>query len=145
MCSIAGCYKEMELFTQCCHEPLCENCSKTFYFGECVAHDPSGFEEKCKSCHEINDSVMICDVCNAYVCDQCYDNFNPQRYKCWCNKEHWYPKICECNPESPNSEGGWLCTRCHADMGPMNPRQLCGKVVCDEIHCNNCGGYLLDD
>lgn len=57
----------------------------------------------------------------------------------------------ECYPEdSLEMLGKNLCVSCGIDMGPDNPRQLCGKTVCldiDAISLETLTGddpYLLD-
>lgn len=29
--------------------------------------------------------------------------------------------------------GSWHCLQCGTDMGPQNPRQLCGKTYCQNL------------
>ena len=41
-----------------------------------------------------------------------------------------YKKLLKLN--GPFYDGTWHCTQCGTDMGPQNPRQLCGKTYCHE-------------
>lgn len=54
------------------------------------------------------------DFCKINYFDEINDNNN--------NKN----KVCGYNPESDS----WHCLECGVNMGPQNPRQLCGKYYC---------------
>jgi hypothetical protein len=54
-----------------------------------------------------------------------YDS-NEYSNKVNCTKNNKIAKVYGFNPETEN----WHCLECGDDMGPNNPRQLCGKYFC---------------
>lgn len=71
------CDKEMEKWTPCCHEPLCEKCFDKMIAPECwICNDDS---EICHVCAERN-QYDCCQYCKKYV-------------SCWCIEDNKHSEI----------------------------------------------------
>ena len=87
------------------------------------------------------------------MCDDTGHDFNDDEiYDIIEKSEYWIHEtddIIICKPNAPTTfekqEYKNLCLECGIDMGPQNPRQLCGKYICLNIDIINEDSCEIDN